>query len=104
MPIADMLVDAAQGYEILSFMDCHSSYNQIYIAEDDVSKIIFRCPSIIGTYEWVVMPFGLKNTGAIYQRAMNTIFHNLISKIREVYIDNVMVKSIAIESHLSNLK
>nr|CAD1839650.1 unnamed protein product [Ananas comosus var. bracteatus] len=52
MPIADMLVDSAAGNEILSFMDGHAGYNQIYIAEEDVAKTAFRCPGSIGTFEW----------------------------------------------------
>ena len=104
MPIADMLVDAASGHEFLSFMDGHAGYNQIFIAEEDVPKTAFRCPGSIGTYEWVVMPFGLKNAGATYQRAMNTIFHKMIGKFVEVYIDDVIVKSKSEEEHLEHLK
>ncbi|XP_015969312.1 uncharacterized protein LOC107492768 [Arachis duranensis] len=44
MSIADMLIDSTAGHEMLSFMDGYSSYNQIYIAEEDVSKTVFRCP------------------------------------------------------------
>ncbi|XP_016199503.1 uncharacterized protein LOC107640499 [Arachis ipaensis] len=44
MPIADMLIDSTAGHEMLSFMDGYSGYNQIYIAEEDVSKTAFRCP------------------------------------------------------------
>jgi hypothetical protein len=36
----------------------------------------FHCPTFIGLFEWVVMPFGLKNTDATYQRAINLIFHD----------------------------
>ena len=104
MPIADMLVDAASSYEILSFMDGYFSYNQIYIAKGNVSKTGFWCPSATGTYEWVMMPFGLKNARATYQRAMSTICHDLISKIMEVYIDDIVVKSTAIDTHPLNLK
>ncbi|XP_050919286.1 uncharacterized protein LOC127136808 [Lathyrus oleraceus] len=64
MPVAEMLVDSAAGYEYLSMLDGYSGYNQIFIAEEDVSKTAFRCPGAIGTYEWIVMPFGLKNAGA----------------------------------------
>jgi hypothetical protein len=60
MPVANLLVDGASGYKVLSFMDEHSGYNQIFIAESDVHKIAFRCPGSIGTFEWVVMPFGIK--------------------------------------------
>ena len=78
MPVADVMVDSAAGNGILSFMDGYSGYNQIFVAEKDVHKTAFRCPEAIGIFEWVVMPFGLKNAGATYQRAMNFIFHDLI--------------------------
>uniref|UniRef100_A0A2N9IAB2 Reverse transcriptase domain-containing protein n=1 Tax=Fagus sylvatica TaxID=28930 RepID=A0A2N9IAB2_FAGSY len=84
MPMADLLIDGVAGYQILSMMDGHSGYNQIFIAEEDVHKTAFRCPGSIGTFEWIVMPFGLKNAGATYQRAIN--FSKLIY---EVYIDDL---------------
>ena len=104
MPIADVLVDGVAGHKIFSFMDRHSSYNQIFIAEEDVHKTAFRCPGSIGTFEWVVMPFGLKNAGATYQRAMNLIFHDMIGKFMEVYIDDVVFKSQDFNTHLKNLE
>ena len=66
MAIADMLVDSATNNEMLSFMDDFSSYNQILIAVEDIPKTTFRCPSSIRAFEWLVMPFGLKNAGATY--------------------------------------
>ncbi|KAM2945659.1 hypothetical protein COP2_028548 [Malus domestica] len=105
MPILDLLIDAAANYVILSFMDRHDAgYNQIFIAEADVHKTAFRCPGALGTYKWVIMPFGLKNAGATYQRAMNTIFHDLIGTIIEVYIDDVVIKSKRRQSHLNDLQ
>lgn len=104
MPMADLLVDGAAKHELLSFMDGHAGYNQIFIAESDVHKTAFRCPGAIGTYEWVVMPFGLKNAGATYQRAMNLIFHDLIGRTVEVYIDDVVVKSASKADHLGHLR
>ncbi|CAL2277122.1 unnamed protein product [Prunus armeniaca] len=56
----------AAKHEILSFMDGHSDYNQIFIPEEDVHKTAFRCPDSIGTFEYVVMPFSVKNVGAAY--------------------------------------
>ena len=44
MPIADMLIDSTARHELLSFMDGYSGYNQIYIAEEDIHKTVFRCP------------------------------------------------------------
>ncbi|GKV02584.1 hypothetical protein SLEP1_g15006 [Rubroshorea leprosula] len=104
MPIANLLVDGVARHKILSFMDGHSGYNQIFIADADVPKIAFRCPGAVGTFEWVVMPFGLKNVGAIYQRAMNAIFHDMIGKFMEIYIDDVVVKSNGEADHLVHLR
>jgi hypothetical protein len=50
------------------------------------------------------MTFGLKNAGAMYQRAMNFIFHDLHRVLMDVYIDNVVVKSVGLKEHMTNLK
>jgi len=64
MPVAEMLVDSAAGIEYMSKLEGYSGYNQIFITKEDVSKTAFRCPEALGTYGWVVIPFGLKNAGA----------------------------------------
>jgi hypothetical protein len=46
MPIADMLVDAAFGHKVISFMDGNAQYNQILMAEEDIPKTAFRCPGL----------------------------------------------------------
>ena len=74
------------------------------MAEEDIAKIAFRCPGAVGLFEWVVITFGLKNAGATYQRAMNYIFHKLISKIVEIYNDDVVVKSKGYKGHLADLQ
>jgi hypothetical protein len=60
MPVADLLVDAAAGHKVISFMDGNAGYNQIFMAIEDISKTAFRCPDHIGLFEWIVMTFGLK--------------------------------------------
>ncbi|XP_051140131.1 uncharacterized protein LOC127257705 [Andrographis paniculata] len=104
MSIADMLVDSMARYEVLSFMDGYSGYNQIYLAEEDTHKTAFRCTGAIKIFEWIVMPFGPKNAGATYQMAMTAIFHNLIGSCMEVYIDDVVVKSRAFDHHILDLR
>jgi hypothetical protein len=78
MPVAEMLVDSTTGFDYLSMLDGYSGYNQIFIVEEDVLKTSFRCQEALGCYEWIVMPIGLKNAGATYQREMNTMFHDFI--------------------------
>jgi len=104
MLVAEMRVDSAAGFEYLSMLDGYSGYNQIFIAEEDVSKTAFRCPGALGCYEWLVMPFGLKNAGATYQRAMNSMFHDFIEKFMQVYIDDIVVKSSSEDDHLNQLR
>ena len=72
-------------------MDGFSGYNQIRLAEEDQEETSFTTPW--GTYCYVVMPFGLKNAGATYQRSMMTIFHDMIHIDMEVYVDDILVKS-----------
>lgn len=103
MPIADMLINNASGHRVVSFLDGNAGYNQIFMAEEDMSKTAFRCPGFVGLFEWVVMTFGLKNAGATYQRAMNLIFHDLLGIILEIYIDDVVVKSDNVDHHLADL-
>jgi hypothetical protein len=93
MPVAETLINAATGNKILSFMDGNAGYNQIFMAPEDIHKTAFRVPGAVGLFEYMVMTFGLKNAGTTYQRAMNYIYHYLIGKLIEIYIDDVVVKS-----------
>jgi hypothetical protein len=66
MSIADILINNDSGHRVISFLGGNASYNQIFMAKEDMSKTTFHCPGFIGLFEWVVMTFGLKNTGATY--------------------------------------
>ncbi|XP_059289059.1 uncharacterized protein LOC132042550 [Lycium ferocissimum] len=78
LPIPELMIDATIGYEAMSFMDGSSDYNQIRMALKDEELTTFRTPKGINCYK--VMPFGLKNAGVIYQRAMQNIFDDLLHK------------------------
>jgi hypothetical protein len=103
MLIDDMFINNASGHRVISFLDGNSGYNQIFKVEEDMSKTVFRCPGFIGLFEWVVMIVGLKNVTATYQRVMNLIFHDLLEIILEICIDDVIVKSDSMDSHLADL-
>jgi hypothetical protein len=103
MPIAETLINAAAGNNILSFMDSNAGYNHIFMAPEDIHKAAFQVPGAVGLFEYVVLTFGLKNAGAAYQRVMNYIYHDLIVKLVEIYIDDVVVKSTSIRGHLGDL-
>ena len=81
-----------------SLMDGFSGYNQIKNAPEDQEKTIFTCTW--GTFCWNVMPFGLKNVGATYQRAFTIIFHDMMHKTMEDYMDDTLIKSTKCNTHL----
>ncbi|KAI5355346.1 hypothetical protein L3X38_008241 [Prunus dulcis] len=101
LPRIDQLVDATAGHELLSFMDAYSGYNQIFMHPPDSEHTAFITDK--GLYCYNVMPFGLKNAGATYQRLVNKIFAGYIGNIMEVYVDDMLVKSRTAEDHLHNL-
>ena len=71
-------------------MDAFSGYNQISMDPNDQEKISFVTGQ--GTYCYRVMPFGLKNAGATYQRLVNKMFQKKIGAFMELYIDDMLVK------------
>ena len=76
LPNMDLQIDSAAGSAMFSFMDGFSGYNQIRMALRDVEKTAFRTP--MGNLYYTMMPFGLKNAGTTYQRAITAIFHNMM--------------------------
>ncbi|XP_049359184.1 uncharacterized protein LOC125823856 [Solanum verrucosum] len=102
LPIPELMIDATTGYEAMSFMDGSSGYNQIRMAPKDGELTAFRTPK--GIYCYKVMPFGLKNAGATYQRAMQNIFDDLLHKNVECYVDDLMVKLKKRGDHLKDLR
>jgi Reverse transcriptase (RNA-dependent DNA polymerase) len=102
LPVTEIIIDHTSSYEVFSFMDGYAGYNQIKMAQEDEKHIAFRM--LIGIYCYKVMPFGLKNASATYQRAMTKIFDDLIHKIVECYVDDLVIKAMSYEEHLQYLE
>lgn len=68
MPVADILINNALGNRVISFLYGNARYNQVFMSKEDASKMVFIFPGFIGTFEWLVMTFGLNNVGATYQK------------------------------------
>ena len=82
-------------------MDAYSRYNQIKMRPEDKDKTTFIID--YGIYCYKVMPFGLKNIGATFQRMVKKAFKKKIRHTMEVYVDDMMVKSIQCSDHLCHL-
>ena len=102
LPHIDPLVDSTADHSMLSFMDGFSGYNKILMALEDMEKTTFIIKW--GTYCYRVMLFGLKNVGATYQRVATTLFHDMMHRDVEVYVDDMILKSRGGADHLTTLK
>ena len=91
LPRIDQIIDSTTGCETLSFLDAYSGYYQIKMKESDQLATSFITP--FGMYCYVTMPFGLRNTGATYQRCMTQVFGEHIERTAKAYVNNIVVKS-----------
>ena len=89
-PRIDTLVGSTARHELLSFIDAFSGYNQIKMSEEAQERTSFVTSQ--GLFCYKVMPFGLKNVGATYQRLMNKMFTDQIGRNVQVYVDDMLVK------------
>jgi len=85
----------------MSFLDVFSGYNQISMHPIDVVKTAFMTDD--ANYVYKAMPFGLKNAGATYQRLMDKVFKELIGRSVEIYIDDMIVKSVSCAQYIQDL-
>ncbi|XP_012837505.1 PREDICTED: uncharacterized protein LOC105958047 [Erythranthe guttata] len=102
LPRIDQLVDSTAGCEMLSMMDASQGYHQIPLCPGDQPKVSFITST--GTYCYTVMPFGLKNAGATYQRLVDKMFKDQLGRNMEIYVDDMLVKSQKASNHLEDLK
>ena len=102
LPNMDLLIDSATGRAMFSFMDGFRGYNQICMSTKDAEKIAFRTP--IDNFYYTVIPFSLKNAGVTYQRTMTAMFHDMMYREIENYVDDIVVKSKKREEHLETLR
>ena len=102
LPRINQLVDSTTGHRLLSFMDAFFGYNLIRMDEADQEKTSFITSQ--GLFCYKVMPFDLKNSRAPYQRLVNHMFRPQIGQNVEVYIDDILAKSLDKGKHLDDLE
>jgi hypothetical protein len=102
LPRTDQIIDSTAGCARLSFLDAYSGYNQIKLKKEDEEKTTFITPYDVFCYQ--VMPFGLKNAGATYQRMMKNCIRSQIGHNIQVYIDDVVITTRKEESLINDLQ
>jgi hypothetical protein len=87
----DQVIDSAASTAIMSLVDCFSGYHQCWMAKEDEEKTSFITP--FGTFCFVRMPEGLKNTGPTFTRMTGEVFKPQIGRNIQAYVDDLIVKS-----------
>ncbi|RWS19871.1 Pol polyprotein-like protein, partial [Leptotrombidium deliense] len=101
LPCIDIILSALKGATYYSTLDLISGYWQIRVREEDREKTAFI--TMNGLYKFKVMPFGLANAPAVFQRLMNSILSDLIFNICLVYLDDIIIFSNSFHDHLTNV-
>ena len=102
LPSIDALVDNASVCKLLSFLGAFFGYNQIRMHPRDECKMRFM--KKLSSYFYKVMPFGLKNVGATYQRLMDRVLSPMIGWNVQAYVDDMVVTSHVKDQHVSDLE
>ncbi|GJS98661.1 reverse transcriptase domain-containing protein [Tanacetum coccineum] len=102
LPFMDQMLKRLAGNEYYCFLDGFSGYFQIPIDLNDQEKTTFTCP--YGTFAYHRMPFGLCNAPGTFQRCMMAIFHDMIEKTMEVFMDDFSVFGNSFTTCLTNLE
>src|SRR5258707_15487807 len=98
--ISDLLTSPAPA-RIYSKIDLKHAYHLVRIAKGDEPKTVFR--TRYGSYEWQVMPFGLSNTPAAFQRFINEVLRDLMDVCTVGYLDNILIYSDSLEDHRDHI-
>lgn len=102
IPNIDDILDKLGKCNYFTTLDLASGFHQIEMEEKSIEKTAFNVEH--GHFEYVRMPFGLKNAPATFQRVMDHILRGLQNKICLVYMDDIIIFSTSLQEHISNLK
>lgn len=102
IPNVSDILDKLGRCQYFSTLDLASGFYQIEMHPDDIKKTAFSVEN--GHYEYLRMPFGLKNAPATFQRVMDNVLRGMVNKTCLVYMDDIIVFSTSLQEHLVNLK
>ena len=103
LPLIDDLLDTLSGKKYFTKLDLKNGFFHVYVKNESIKYTSFITP--LGQYEFLRMPFGLKNAPSVFQRFVNKVFNDMIRQGKLIiYMDDIMIATKEIEDHLTTLK
>uniref|UniRef100_A0A8C5WGQ2 ribonuclease H n=1 Tax=Leptobrachium leishanense TaxID=445787 RepID=A0A8C5WGQ2_9ANUR len=102
LPLISELMDRLRSANIFTKLDLRGAYNLIRVKSGDEWKTAFR--SRYGHYEYMVMPYGLCNAPATFQRFLNDVFRDILDSYIVIYLDDILIYSQDLETHRKHVK
>jgi hypothetical protein len=102
LPLISDLLDTPRKARVFTKIDLRHAYHLVHIAEGEEWKTTFR--THYGSFEWLVIPFGLTNAPAAFQRFMNDIFSDMLDVNVIVYLDDILIYSDNMTQHKAHIK
>ncbi len=102
LPRIDELLDRLHGARYFTTIDLEQGFHQLNIKPEDVHKSAFR--TAFGHYEWLVVPFGMRNAPASFQNAMHSLFREWHDKFLVLFIDDLLIYSNTLEEHREHVR
>ena len=102
LPRIDECLEQLHGAKYYSSIDLKSGYHQIRIRKEDIPKSSFN--TRYGSFEWLVLPFGLMNAPPVFQKTMNSVLGDYVDKFAMVYLDDILIYSKTKEDHYRHLR
>ncbi len=102
LPLMSSAFERLQGASLFTKLDLRNAYHLVRIREGDEWKTAFNTPR--GHFEYLVMPFGLSNSPAVFQALVNDVLRDMVDQFIYVYLDDILIFSSSLQEHVQHVR
>ncbi|KAG1924807.1 hypothetical protein F2P79_025921 [Pimephales promelas] len=102
LPLMSSAFERLQGASIFTKLDLRNAYHLVRMRKGDEWKTAFNTPR--GHFEYLVMPFGLSNSPAVFQALVNDVLRDMVDQFIYVYLDDILIFSSSLQEHVRHVR